>query len=140
MPQARQTSVARFCNIQADKSGSWDGHIRLWALDPLLRQFKPLQSIPVPGFINSIQLLSVPAASVDSGSWGSNVSPSEVDADIQGQQRKDKDRKEILLVAAVATEPRLGRWMSERKGVKSGVFVAHLRFGEKAVETEVNES
>lgn len=42
-----------------------------------------------------------------------------------------KGKMEILLVAAVAQEPGLGRWMSIKKGVKSGAFVAHLKFGEE---------
>ncbi|KAK0528429.1 pre-rRNA processing protein [Tilletia horrida] len=40
-------------------SGSWDGHIRLWALDRQLRSFAPLPfTIEAPGFVNSLQLLS----------------------------------------------------------------------------------
>jgi ribosomal RNA-processing protein 9 len=111
--------------------GSWDGHIRLWTLDPLLRIFKLLQTIPVPGFVNSIQLLSVPASSVISHQWTGDVAPDTS----EDQHRKDKDKREVLLVAAVATEPRLGRWMSERKGVKSGVFVVHLKFAQAETST-----
>jgi len=40
-------------------SGSWDGHVRLWALDRQLRSFAPLPfTIPAPGFVNSLQLIS----------------------------------------------------------------------------------
>ncbi|KAE8208961.1 hypothetical protein CF327_g6969 [Tilletia walkeri] len=40
-------------------SGSWDGHVRLWALDRQLRSFAPLPfTIEAPGFVNSLQLLS----------------------------------------------------------------------------------
>ncbi|CAD6901644.1 unnamed protein product [Tilletia controversa] len=40
-------------------SGSWDGHVRLWALDRQLRSFAPLPfTIEAPGFVNSLQLLT----------------------------------------------------------------------------------
>jgi ribosomal RNA-processing protein 9 len=119
----------------ADAEGSWDGHIRLWALDAALRIFKPLQTIPVAGFVNSIQILSVPAASVKSETWSGTVPAVDVEMEGEVTQKKDKDKREILLVAAIAPEPRLGRWMSV-KGVKSGVFVAHLKFGEAEKESE----
>lgn len=38
--------------------GSWDGSVRLWALDPKLRSFRALFNIPAPGFVNSLQLLT----------------------------------------------------------------------------------
>lgn len=41
--------------------------------------------------------------------------------------KEDKDKKEILLVAAVAQEPRLGRWITKKEGAKNGVFVVHLK-------------
>ncbi|PWN49615.1 WD40 repeat-like protein [Violaceomyces palustris] len=43
-------------------SGSWDGSVRLWSLDPRLRSFHPLLEIPAVGFVNSLQLISPPAS------------------------------------------------------------------------------
>lgn len=91
--------------------------IRLWSLDPSFRSFKPaaVHSIPIHGFINSLQLLSVPPSSIEGTEWQEPVK------DINGTAKT-----EILLVAAVSQEPRLGRWMTMKKGVKNGVLVAHL--------------
>ncbi|KAN0059633.1 pre-rRNA processing protein [Thecaphora frezii] len=44
-------------------SGSWSNEIRLWALDANLRSFTALFSIPVVGFINSLQLVLPPPSS-----------------------------------------------------------------------------
>lgn len=78
----------------------------------------------------------MPASSVASGtrSTSGTEAPADVEPEVT-QTKKEKDKREILLVAAVAQEPRLGRWMSVKKGVKSGVFVAHLKFGEEQKDT-----
>ncbi|ORY81766.1 WD40-repeat-containing domain protein [Leucosporidium creatinivorum] len=93
-------------------SGSWDGHIRLWFIDPKLRSFTPLTTIPATGFINTLQLIlpSLPAPSAS---------------------KKEKEEKALVVVAAVAKEPRLGRWMRFREG-KEGAVVAVVRVGEGA--------
>lgn len=49
-------------------SGSWDGQIRLWKLDPKLRSFTALGSVPIPGVINSLQLVSPPSLPSSSSS------------------------------------------------------------------------
>lgn len=116
-------------------AGSWEGQIRLWALDASLRSFRLLQTLSVPGVVNSIQILSVPAASVDSSTWKESDTASDSGAGVNGRYGNgvsghtagEKDSGEILLVAAVAQEPRLGRWMTVKEGVKNGVFVAHLK-------------
>lgn len=75
-------------------SGSWDGSIRLWALDPGLRSFAPLFAIPAPGFVNALQLLQP----------GENERP--------------------LVVAALGQEPRMGRWMRDREAKNVALVVA----------------
>ncbi len=40
---------------------------------------------------------------------------------------KAKQAPDFLLVAAVAREPRLGRWMSVNKGVRDGTLLVHLK-------------
>ena len=61
-------------------SGSWEGHIRIWALDPNLKSFARLFSIPAVGIVNSLQIV----------------------------QKGDDDKP--LVVAALGQEPRFGRW------------------------------
>lgn len=44
-------------------SGSWDGHVRLWALDRQVRNFKPLYIIPAQGFVNTLSIITPPILS-----------------------------------------------------------------------------
>ncbi|KAF5348897.1 hypothetical protein D9756_009855 [Leucocoprinus leucothites] len=41
-------------------SGSWEGQIRLWKLDPKLKLFSLLGNVSIPGVVNSLQLVSPP--------------------------------------------------------------------------------
>ncbi|KAF5348899.1 hypothetical protein D9756_009857 [Leucocoprinus leucothites] len=41
-------------------SGSWEGQIRLWKLDPKLKSFSLLGNVSIPGVVNSLQLVSPP--------------------------------------------------------------------------------
>ena len=119
-------------------SGSWDGTVRLWAVEPSLRSFHPAShhEIHIPGIINSVQLLSVPSSSIDSSSWPPSRSEEEEEDPIQlpiemRQAEEDgtavRPKKEILLVAAVGQEPRLGRWMRIKDSVKNGALVVHIQ-------------
>jgi ribosomal RNA-processing protein 9 len=49
------TSVATFINTDLFATGSKDGQIRLWKCSPDFKKIVPLFSIPVTGFINSLQ-------------------------------------------------------------------------------------
>ena len=75
-------------------SGSWDGSIRLWALDPTLRSFAALFAIEAPGFVNSLQLLQP----------GEDARP--------------------VVVAALGQEPRMGRWMRDREAKNVALAVS----------------
>lgn len=126
-------------------SGSWDGSIRLWQLDRQLRNFKPLFSVKAPGFVNSLQLLQPPKSA------GQCVKPELYRFRVKGQKEKDSEgekqavsgdgdeeaapapslgRKESvppILIAALGSEPRMGRWMKD-KSVQSAGLIVPLTF------------
>jgi ribosomal RNA-processing protein 9 len=127
------TSLAALRGTDLFASGSWDGQIRLWALDPSLRSFSLVKTIPVDGFVNGISLLALPEASVDSSKWPSDRPPTPQSPTLAPTDgvRGQREKQEIMLIAAVAREPRLGRWMRSEEGVRNGVFVAHLKLDEQ---------
>lgn len=114
--------------------GSWDGEIKLWALSPTLKQFSFVCSIPAAGVVNSLQLLAVPNGRLRTDDWqklGSNVDGMNEDDDDETtakarQPKRAKIPADILLVAAVGREPRLGRWLKVKDGAKNGTLLVHL--------------
>jgi hypothetical protein len=68
-----------------------------------MRSFEASMTIPINGFINGMQLLSLPAGSVPLG----------------------EEKTQIVLAAAVSSEPRLGRWITQK--AKTGVLVACIQ-------------
>lgn len=66
-------------------SGSHDGYVRFWKISSDNKQFEPIGSIPVQGFINSLEIKTV---------FPSN---------------------RTLLIVGVGQEPRYGRWMRLKK-------------------------
>lgn len=64
------TSLASIRGTNLFASGSWDGRIRLWAIDPQLRSFKPAGEVEVEGFVNGIQILSLPEGTVLTAALG----------------------------------------------------------------------
>ncbi|KAH9988121.1 WD40 repeat-like protein [Russula compacta] len=90
-------------------SGSWDGHIRLWKVDPRLKSFSAMGTFPVPGVINSLQFLSPRKGSLDGASWARPQTVAEAPRLANGPSIKKSGP--ILLVAGVGQEPRLGRWV-----------------------------
>ncbi|KAM0747574.1 WD40 repeat-like protein [Meredithblackwellia eburnea MCA 4105] len=87
-------------------SGSWDGQINLWKIDASLRSFSHLTSIPVPGFINSLQL----------------VSP-RPNANEKRTKTHEETGKSLVVVAAASKEPRLGRWKRIKEAREGAVVV-----------------
>lgn len=77
-----------------------------------MRSFTLLTTIPALGYVNSLQL----------------ISPSLRSAEPQSQ-RAAREEKSLVVVAAVAKEPRLGRWMRLKEG-REGAVVAIIRVGE----------
>ncbi|KAI9513484.1 WD40 repeat-like protein [Russula earlei] len=98
-------------------SGSWDGHIRLWKVDPKIKSFSAMGSFPVPGVINSLQLLSLRDGSLDEAPWAwPHARHARADANRRASAPSMRKSGPVLLVAAVGQEPRLGRWVSVKGG------------------------
>lgn len=127
--------------------GSWDGQIRIWALDAAFRSFSLVSTIPAAGFVNGLQMLSVQTAKLDLQAFSDSsaadtlapaaaaaaaaidVSGVKGDADsataTNGNKAQAKGQT-MILAAAVSQEPRLGRWMRVKQGVRNGLLVAAL--------------
>lgn len=117
-------------------AGSWDGQVRVFALDASMRSFAQVGSIACPGVINGLQVLALPADSVNSAVWPHQAPPSPESPTIASApappRNKHSKAKEIMLVAAVALEPRLGRWVRIKdSGAKNGCLVAHIKLDSK---------
>ena len=145
------TSIACLPYGDIFASGSWDGHIRLWALNELLTSFRPLHDIDAPGVVNSLQLFTPAVESpteypVDPVLWrrrggldaqlappsdkeSHTAAPSSL-ADRSTIQHADgrvlghKETIAPLLIAAVGPEPRADRWL--RTDSPNGILVVPL--------------
>ncbi len=85
--------------------GSWDGEIRLWKLDPKLRSFSLMGTIPAMGIVNSLQFVSPPKEFF--------------------QKAADPTKEgRVLLVAGLGREHRLGRWLNVGEGWNRALVVA----------------
>ncbi|KAJ1301163.1 hypothetical protein OPQ81_003574 [Rhizoctonia solani] len=94
-------------------SGSWDGTIRLWKVDIKARSFSAVTEIPALGYVNSLQLVLPPRDTALTHTWGNtpdSVPTTNGDLEEAPKFPPGRTRDEVLLVAAVAQEPRLGRW------------------------------
>lgn len=111
--------------------GSWDGEIKLWALSPTLKSFSFVASIPAAGVVNSLQLLAVPHGKLKTDDW-QRVVPESDGMDVEDNSAAEKPSKraripaDVLLVAAMGREPRLGRWIKVKDGAKNGTLLVHL--------------
>ncbi|GHJ83915.1 hypothetical protein NliqN6_0317 [Naganishia liquefaciens] len=125
------TALAGLRGTNLFASGSWDGEIKLWALSPTLKSFSFVASIPAVGVVNSLQLLAVPHGKLKSDDWQKVASESE-EMDVEGNGLIEKSSKraripaDVLLVAAMGREPRLGRWIKVKDGAKNGTLLIHL--------------
>lgn len=114
--------------------GSWDGEIKLWALSPTLKQFSFVCSVPAAGVVNSLQLLAVPNGKLRTDDWqrpslatdAMDQDDGDASAEKARQPKRAKIPADILLVAAVGREPRLGRWIKVKDGAKNGTLLVHL--------------
>ncbi|KAI6096342.1 WD40 repeat-like protein [Pisolithus croceorrhizus] len=111
------TSIACLRYSDIFVSGSWDGEIRMWKLDPKLKSFSLVGTVEVPGVVNSLQLLSVPKGGLDGATWAQNT-PVSTDKTV-----KITGVESILLVAGMGQEHRLGRWLSVKEGVSNSTVV-----------------
>ena len=106
--------------------GSWDGHIRLWKVDPKIKNFSPLGSIPVPGVINSLHVVSPPKGSLADASWVWRRDGEDALRIANGTSMKKSGP--VLLVAGVGQEPRLGRWVTVKgDGARNCALVMALQ-------------
>jgi len=106
-------------------SGSWDGHIRLWKVDPKIKSFSAAGSFPVPGVINSLQFLSPRKGAMDDASWAHSVP--QADASRFVSEASSKKPGLVLLVAGTGQEMRLGRWVTVKgDGARNGALVMAL--------------
>ncbi|KAI5121593.1 hypothetical protein M0805_009464 [Coniferiporia weirii] len=137
------TSLAclRYGNVIA--SGSWSSDIRLWKLSVNPSQksrafsLSLIGTLPAPGIINSLQILTVPRASAESWKWLNTkqlqAKGDSADAAVDYLPAKAKGREEkesLLIIAGLGQEPRLGRWMTVKgDGAVNGarVFVLHQK-------------
>ncbi|RDB28119.1 putative WD repeat-containing protein C2E1P5.05 [Hypsizygus marmoreus] len=102
-------------------SGSWEGDIRIWKLDSKLKSFALVGTVPAPGVVNSLQLISPPQEFFETSSWitthenTTNGHPPQ--ADSVPQKSGKGGVRPILLVAGMGQEHRLGRWLNIKDGV-----------------------
>ncbi|KAL7419087.1 pre-rRNA processing protein [Cryptotrichosporon argae] len=116
------TSLAHVRTTSLFLSGSHDGRLRLWTLDDALRSFALVRELPVDGFVNAISALAVPADNVPRALGPGGETPSGTVERASAQ--RSKAPREIVVAAAVAQEPRLGRWI--RLKAKNGLLVARI--------------
>jgi len=119
-------------------SGSWDGEIRLWKIDPKLRSFTLVGSIPAIGVVNSIQIITSPRSTVDTFTWISSSSAYKDHASSK-ESRSIDSKKSALLIAGVGREPRLGGWIKRKgEGALNGALVVALH--QRTLDSTVAES
>ncbi|TRM66987.1 WD40-repeat-containing domain protein [Schizophyllum amplum] len=108
------TSLAVLPYSDLFASGSWEGSIRLWQLDPKLKSFSLVGTVPAPGVVNSLQLVPAPKAFLEHTEWASAPSV------------KKSAPSSVLLVAGLGQEHRFGRWLQVKDGSKNGALVVAL--------------
>lgn len=107
-------------------SGSWDGHIRLWKVDPKIKSFSAAGSFPVPGVINSLQFVSPRRGALDDASW-TQAEPRTDASPLVSEAATSKKPGLVLLVVGVGQEMRLGRWVTVKEdGARNGALVLAL--------------
>jgi len=103
-------------------SGSWEGDIRIWKIEPKLNSFSLVGKIPAPGVVNSLQLLTVPKGFSETIAWRS--SSSQVASSVpEPATKKELEVQPFLLVAGLGQEHRLGRWLKIKGGAVNQAMV-----------------
>jgi ribosomal RNA-processing protein 9 len=108
-------------------SGSSDGFIKLWQVDPSFKSFSLITSIPVKGFINDLRLVEV-SQDLDSVAPIATTAAQRREAARQKMDMAQQipDAPILHLMVAVGHEHRFGRWFKV-KGAKN--HVSHLILG-----------
>ncbi|KAG5644834.1 hypothetical protein DXG03_007559 [Asterophora parasitica] len=122
------TSLASLRYSDVIVSGSWEGDIRIWKLDSKLKSFALVGTVPAPGVVNSLQLLSPPKDFFDRSTWTTSktLTDGSTRDDSLTISHKKGDVQPILLVAGLGQEHRLGRWLNVKEGVVNGSIVVAL--------------
>jgi ribosomal RNA-processing protein 9 len=105
--------------VSRSTTGSWEGDIRIWKLDPKLKSFSLVGTVPAPGVVNSLQFFSPPKGFVQKSTWAapkSRDSAGEASTDPIGRPVPTNRApliavNPIALVAGIGQEHRLGRWI-----------------------------
>ncbi|KAH6910783.1 Rnu3ip2 protein [Coprinopsis sp. MPI-PUGE-AT-0042] len=104
------TSLASLRYSDMFASGSYEGNLRIWKVDAKLKSFSLVGTVPVPGVINSLQLVTSPRNLHRTATWISQDVPS-------SSVKQTTSRSEpILIVAGGGQEHRLGRWLKITDG------------------------
>ncbi|KAI0672519.1 WD40-repeat-containing domain protein [Trametes maxima] len=123
------TALASLRYADLFASGSWDGDVRLWKLDPKLKGFSLVGTVAALGVVNSLQFLTPPREFTGAAPWASSPDTPAEDPETNGKRAK-KSGSPVLLVAGVGQETRLGRWVQRKgEGHVNGavVFALHPR-------------
>ncbi|KAF8463760.1 WD40-repeat-containing domain protein [Gautieria morchelliformis] len=106
-------------------SGSWDGRIRLWKLEPSLRSFSPVGSLDAPGLVNSLQLIAMPKAWASDKEWSADTRKTSKDTT---NTDATNGVSPPILTNGVGKEPRLGRWIRLKEdGIVNSALIFALR-------------
>ncbi|KAG6817022.1 hypothetical protein H0H87_000644 [Tephrocybe sp. NHM501043] len=120
------TSLASLRYSDLFASGSWEGDLRIWKLDPKLKSFSLIGTIPALGVVNSLQFVSPPAEFFSRSPW---INPPAAEGNGQDAvipvQRKSGVQP-VLLVAGMGQEHRLGRWVTVKDGAANGSIIVAL--------------
>ncbi|KOS12817.1 wd40 repeat-like protein [Malassezia pachydermatis] len=149
------TSVACLPYGDIFVSGSWDGVVRVWALDDGLRSFRWLCDVRAPGIVNSLQLVTpaiehmddypvVPSQWRRRGGLDAPLMPSQTKGlTVDGTQSKRTTRRAgiqttqegrvlghkesiaPLLIVGLGSEPRADRWIDVPQA-QNGALVVPL--------------
>lgn len=103
-------------------SGSWDGSIRLWKISEDMRSFSALSNvIPASGFVNSLQLLQLPASRTKALALAEAglINGKRAKAAAEAKEAK----KGVVLVAALGQEHKFGRWQRITEATNQAIVV-----------------
>ncbi len=112
-------------------SGSWDGEIRVWRVSEDKRKLESVGSIGKPPNGPEVDRQGNPAEEEEE-EW----STSGYINDLSVFERGDRGRDGLCVVAAVGSEPRLGRWKTIK--AKIGAVVFEIPKFDKTVEDSVD--
>jgi len=105
-------------------TGSWEGVIRVWQLDPKLKSFALVGTIPAPGVVNSLQFVTPPKEFIRRANWASSQDGDGGEETVNGA---GSILSSVLLTAGMGQEPKFGRWLTVKEGgASNGALVFAL--------------